>query len=137
MRARAVRGTAIRRLLCYGLVAAWLVVIWQFGQSRVLPLRSGDLLTWLVRKGLHLVIYGVFGGLLALTAGSRRRWGWIIAVCFLVALGDELHQWTVPRRTFRIGDVGIDFVGGLLGAFVERLVSAPKTGRSSGPETAS
>jgi VanZ family protein len=105
------------------MVVAWLVVIWQFGESQVLPLPSSDdVLRWLLRKGLHLVVYGVLGGLLVLTLGPRRQWRWIVIFCLLVACGDELHQHAVPQRSFRVSDLGIDLVGAGLGALFTKGV---------------
>ena len=109
------------RLLCWGMVAVWLVVIWPFGESQVLPLSSvDDVSGWLVRKGLHLTVYGILGGLLALALGCRGQWGWLLALCLLIAFGDELHQHSVPNRSFRVHDLGIDLLGAVLGAFLTK-----------------
>lgn len=119
---------AVWRLLCWSLVAAWLVVIWQFGESQVLLLPPSDaadaVRVWLLRKGLHLAVYGVLGGLLALALGPERRWGWIVSLCLFVAFGDELHQSTVPHRSFHVYDLNIDLLGAVIGAsFWQRIVN--------------
>jgi VanZ family protein len=109
-------SAAARRLLYWGLVAAWLTVIWQFGESQVLPLTSSDgILLWLLRKGFHLAVYGVLGRLLALALGPHWQLRWVIIPCLLVALGDELHQRSVPNRSFQAYDLGIDLLGVVLG----------------------
>ena len=109
------------RLLSWGMVAAWLVIIWQFGESQAFPLPPSDAVRiWLLRKGLHLTVYGVLGGLLALACGPGRQWGWIVSLCLLVAFGDELHQQSVPHRSFHFYDLGIDLLGAMVGAFLWR-----------------
>lgn len=111
------------RLFCWGLVIAWLTVIWQFGESQVLPLPSSDAARiWLLRKWLHLVVYGVLGGLLVLATGPGSRWGWLLGLCLLIALGDEWHQSLVPHRSFRASDLGIDLLGASLGVWAAKLV---------------
>lgn len=111
------------RLFCWGLVVAWLAVIWRFGESQVLPLPSSEAArVWLLRKWLHLVVYGVLGGLLTLAAGPGPRRGRLIGLCLLVALGDEWHQSLVPHRSFRVSDLGIDLLGVSMGVWAEKLV---------------
>ena len=115
---------AARRLVCWGLVATWLVVIWQFGESQLVPLTSSDDgLRWFLRKSLHLAVYGILGGLLALAIEARPRWGWVIILSLLVALGDELHQGSVPWRAFQVHDLGIDLMGGVLGASLTGMLT--------------
>lgn len=112
------------RLLCWSLVAAWLMVIWQFGESHVLPLTSDDVPRWLLRKELHLTVYGVLGGLLVLALGPRWRWQGVVILCLLVALGDEVHQRFVPGRSFHVYDIGIDLLGGMVGIlFSDKIVN--------------
>jgi len=106
------------------LVAAWLVVIWTFGESQALQVTGADPgVRWLVRKGVHLVVYGVLGGLLALALGARDGWRWVLGLCLAVALADEIHQRFVPNRTFTVRDLGLDLTGGFLGAAVIELVT--------------
>ena len=60
--------------------------------------------------------------------GPRRRWGWVLGLCLLVAVADEVHQGLVPRRGFWLGDVGIDLVSGMLGAALGGTVVRPAGG---------
>ena len=114
---------AVGRLLSWGMVAAWLVVIWQFGESQAFPLPPSDAARiWLLRKGLHLAVYGVLGGLLALALSPGRQWRWIVSLCLLVACGDELHQQLVPHRSFHAYDLGIDILGAVVGALLWQKV---------------
>jgi VanZ family protein len=117
------RPTARWPVLWWGLVLVWFVVIWWFGESQALPMTaSGDAGRWLLRKALHLFVYGVLGGLLALALGSRDRPAWVVGLCLLVALGDEVHQSFVPQRAFRLHDLGIDALGGAVGMLVAGAV---------------
>jgi VanZ family protein len=105
------------RLLAWVLLAAWLLVIWQFGESQVLQVGAADpAFRWVVRKSVHLVVYGVLGGLLALALGARRGWRAVLALCLVVAFADEMHQSFVPSRAFTVRDLGLDMLGGLIGA---------------------
>ena len=124
-------GVVTGRLVRWGLVVFWLAVIWQFGQFQVLPLSSAaDVSGWMVRKGLHLVVYGVFGGLLVLAVDFRWHWTCILITCLLVALGDEVHQNGVPQRSFHYYDLGIDLVGVMCGTLLtKRVVDLSMVGR--------
>ncbi len=112
-----------QQLLGWVLIGAWLVVIWQFGGSQVLGATPSDpLQRWLLRKSMHLVVYGVLGGALALAMGGASRWPWILGLCLVIALGDETHQRFVPRRAFNLHDIGVDLLGGLVGTTVSGLL---------------
>jgi VanZ family protein len=92
-----------------------------FGLSSVshvpeLPFHPSD-------KLLHVLLYSGLGATVVwgLTDGGRRRLGWkLVGVATLFALaygvGDEVHQRFVPGRTFEVGDMEADMVGGFLGA---------------------
>lgn len=103
-------------------LAGWLWVIWIFGESQLLRGGGGDIFRWLARKGLHVVVYAVLATLLALRLGARR-WPRTVAICLVVAVGDEVHQGLVPGRSFWIGNIGIDLAGGILGAGVGALAT--------------
>ena len=80
---------------------------------------------WFVRKGAHLGEFGLMGWLAwrALwkpTRNDQRPWSWKIAgaalaLVFLYAVTDEVHQRFVPNRTGSAKDVCLDTVGGALG----------------------
>jgi len=126
-RAESVNRLEEWQLFWWAMVAAWLLVIWQFGRSQVLPLSSSyDLMRWLLRKGLHLAVYSALGGLLSLAMGFERKGTRIGSLCFLIALLDELHQSLVPHRSFHTYDLSIDFGSALLGMlFVRRALTFP------------
>ncbi len=69
---------------------------------------------FLIRKGSHLIEYGVLGALLfrafrAERGGWNTRWA-MAAVAVAAAVGglDEWHQLFVPSRTASVGDVLFD-----------------------------
>ncbi len=77
------------------------------------------------RKGCHLTEYAILAWLVwrALRKPSkndRRPWSWTeaglsLAIVFLYAASDELHQVFVPSRTAQVSDVMIDTFGGATG----------------------
>jgi VanZ family protein len=97
----------------WGALIAWGGVIWIFGASQVLPMNHGDIGRFLLRKSLHVLVYAILGALLVRARGPGIRWRWVILVGVLVGLADELHQATVPHRSFRIDDIAIDIRKGL------------------------
>jgi VanZ family protein len=80
-----------------------------------------------IRKCAHLAEYAVLALLLWRAVrrpvkNDPRPWAWpeagvALAVTFLYAASDELHQIFVPTRTAQISDVFIDIVGGAAGLF--------------------
>jgi VanZ family protein len=77
-------------------------------------------LHFLVRKGGHILAYGLLGALdFRAVRGARSGWSlrWSIAAVALatmIAVLDEWHQSIVPTRTGTPGDVIIDCAGALL-----------------------
>lgn len=74
------------------------------------------------RKGCHMAEYAILAWLIwrALRKPSRndrRPWSWTeaglaLAIVFLYAASDELHQVFVPLRTAQVSDVILDTSGG-------------------------
>jgi len=123
-------------------VLVWAGVIFSFSTdhfsapqtSRIL----GPLLHWLfpdiapeqvslvqfaIRKLGHWVEYFILSALLlqAFHGESKykpsfRSMAWTLALMFIYAVGDELHQSFVPNRSAGIDDVMIDTFGGACGA---------------------
>ncbi len=73
-----------------------------------------------LRKGAHMVVYGLFGLIAAFSLGSKGLWRWVGAgfLVALVAVLDEWHQTSVPGRTGCALDVLVDTAGFLLFAAV-------------------
>lgn len=130
-----------RPAIAYGALLAWMGVIFRASATpdlKAVPLaqRIGalpamlgpgatDVLETLLRKGAHMVSFGILA-LLALAAlGSgwprldRRHHGlaaFIFAVCY--AASDEWHQRFVPTRDGKLTDVLIDAAGAALALLV-------------------
>lgn len=92
-------------------LAAWL-----------LPGASEDTLAalhFVVRKGAHVVVYGVLGLLafraLRLSSPPARAIALGLALVLAVAVADESHQARLPERTGSAADVALDLAGGALG----------------------
>lgn len=115
------------------------------GQSGVLvsqlqtiaPGADVALLTFIVRKGAHVVAYFILG-ILVYNALRRTRLPWqqpgvgVVAgtVCLLYACSDELHQTFVPGRSGEVRDVLLDstaaVVGIILAAYSIKLLQKSK-----------
>lgn len=53
----------------------------------------------------------------------KKRTIFSIALASLFAIGDEIHQFFVPGRSFQISDILIDSLGATLGAFVLNIAN--------------
>lgn len=99
--------------------------------SRVLAVR--DVLTVLVRKGAHLLIYTMLGAVAYVAFFPVKRDGirlfLAVMFAFFYACTDEIHQLFVVDRTGKISDVFIDTIGGFLGAFVIFAISSVHAAR--------
>lgn len=80
--------------------------------------------TFIVRKAAHFSEYFILGVLAFLVAISVNKYNCKIrmvlsmAFCMLYAISDEIHQYFVPGRACRIGDVCIDTVGSIVAIFL-------------------
>ncbi len=83
-----------------------------------------EVLHYLFRKACHLSEYAILAMLLWRAIHSHRRnnhhWLWpeaglAVAIVFLYAATDELHQVFVPTRTGMVSDIFIDTGGGAAG----------------------
>ncbi len=75
---------------------------------------------FLFRKGAHLLLYAMLGGMLMLLLiyfGLKGRYSLIISFCMvgLVASLDEWNQSLNPHRTGSVEDVILDLCGGFIG----------------------
>lgn len=128
---------SFRLIFNYVLVVAWMAMIFLFshqgqevssGQSMGIVRAIQD--TWqvgvsetVVRKSAHAIIYMVLGMLVAnlirdYVPRYRRVAVWSLAIVFLYAISDELHQYFVGGRSGQVSDVVLDTVGGLVGVLL-------------------
>jgi uncharacterized integral membrane protein len=77
---------------------------------------------YLVKKGAHMVGYGLLALAFLRGFGTQRRHHMIIVLLlvFLYAASDELHQFFVPGRFASPVDVLIDVAGAALGLLASR-----------------
>lgn len=75
-----------------------------------------------IRKWAHFIIYLVLGlvsyGALPRHWSAKKRMAWVISLCFVYAVTDELHQLFVPGRACQMRDVLIDSLGSGVGMSV-------------------
>lgn len=79
----------------------------------------------IVRKLAHFSLYALLGFLTSCTAGRRkllsRGSAAVLAICFIYACSDELHQFFVPGRSCQFTDVLIDNAGSLTGMLISMV----------------
>ena len=78
-----------------------------------------DLISHIIRKTAHFVIYAALGFFAFLTSGHKRLFCrqtlWIMLFCGLYAVSDEIHQYFVPGRACMIRDMLLDTCGSITG----------------------
>lgn len=105
-----------RRAWRFAAVAAWCALIFAASHRPNLRVSDDDLLDLIVRKGAHMLVFGVLAILLvrALDTGSRGSAtlfmaAWLLTLTYAVI--DEWHQSFVGGRVGHASDVAIDMVG--------------------------
>ena len=125
-------------LFQWGPAIAWMGAIFFVSAQSSLPQAPDTLLDLILKKGLHMIAYGVLAGLFwhALNgrpAFPRAGMSWLLAV--LYAVTDEYHQTFVPGRHGRPMDLLFDGVGALIALWLlwrwERRHTAPAEPGSS------
>ncbi|KUK79466.1 MAG: Acetobutylicum phosphotransbutyrylase [Microgenomates bacterium 39_7] len=97
-------------------VIIWAAIIFFLSAQEMLPGFTLSVPDFLLKKTGHISVYA-FLYLLTLRGfqkvGRPVHYSWhiSIAICFLYAILDELHQSTVPGRTATVRDVGFDLLG--------------------------
>lgn len=83
-----------------------------------------------IRKSAHFLEYLVLGSLLfnALKNSERLKKTFILSVvlALIYAISDEVHQYFIPGRAMRAFDVGVDFLGIILGTGILFICSKKK-----------
>jgi VanZ family protein len=126
-----------RRCLRFLPVLAWMGIIF-FGSSRqninIPPAPNGWSVERPIKKVAHICEYATLAFLVGWAIGGAT--GRTLAICAAVAAvygaSDEIHQAFVPTRHARLFDVGVDTVGGCLGAWAWRQVWRRKDGKAPG-----
>ncbi len=117
------KSKILRRLLFDWLPAvAWGGVILYIGSSKAIPLSGeADSLRLLLRKSIHVGEYAIFGFLLYRAVRARvrpfslRHALLVLLLTLAHASFDEWRQTSIPMRSGKVSDVGIDFLGGGIG----------------------
>lgn len=79
----------------------------------------------IVRKCAHFILYAMLGfSASGMFIGKKRlrMWAYALAVCFVYAITDEVHQSFVDGRGPMVSDVLLDSSGGATGAAVFILI---------------
>ena len=109
---------------CWLPALTWMALIFLGSSIPSARVSQNSTLDFLVHKVAHLFEYAalyllIYRGLIGGKSVFDKRE--IVVALFLVTLyggSDELHQSFIPGRESRLGDVFIDFLGGLLGVGV-------------------
>lgn len=134
-----------RALIWYGLSLLWMGLIYRASATpdlRALPwvqwlgllpanlaLGVAAILELILRKGAHMVSFGILAGLVrgglatgipSVRSGHQSTVAFIFAT--LYAVSDEWHQGLVPTRSGRPLDVLIDAAGAVIGLLIVSLV---------------
>jgi VanZ family protein len=99
-------------------LAQWLHGLWP------LRLMGPDQIHLLLRKGFHLVAYGILYLLwfrllrlrLGLSLGRATLWG--LGLCVLVGAGEEAAETLAPGRVGQVSDVILDLAGASIAALL-------------------
>lgn len=97
---------------------AWALMIYTLSDQGVLPSFTEVWYDFIFKKSAHIFVYAVlywllFRGVKLTLQGkfSNRTWAFALALTFIYAASDELHQMFVPGRYGTIRDVGYDMLG--------------------------
>lgn len=83
----------------------------------------------IVRKSAHFFLYFVLGGVVYLLLKSyniKRSFLISIAICFIFAGTDEIHQSFLADRTASFGDCIIDTLGSTASIFILKIIEKKK-----------
>jgi VanZ family protein len=97
--------------------------------SSILP-REMD---FFLSKSLHVAGYAILALLTSALPISSRGLRWLVwGLLLLHALGTEFFQQFIPLRTASWRDVGLDYLGILLGFLLSRLVISKRPKKAAG-----
>lgn len=75
------------------------------------------------REFMHSFVYFVLGMLAFVSFRYHYVNAFVVSLffCMLYSLSDEIHQLFVPGRAFQVFDMGLDFIGSLVGICIIKL----------------
>lgn len=84
-------------------------------------------LNYFIRKVAHFIIYMLIGmcsfyAMLILVEKIRKKATVSVFFCFIYALSDEVHQFFVPGRDFKVTDILIDMFGVIIGILLLKII---------------
>jgi len=94
-----------------------MILIFWISSIPDLPSNKVDILDFFIKKTAHFLEYTVLFLLWYKALGNKNPFTAIV-FSLIYAFTDEMHQLFVPGRTGNLRDVGIDFSGILLSAFL-------------------
>jgi len=98
----------------------WAAVIFLFSAQESLPGFSVSLYEFIFKKSAHMFVFAVLYLLLVRAyqqtsdqsnENNKKSYLYIMVICLLYALIDELHQSVVPGRHATFRDIGYDTLG--------------------------
>lgn len=114
---------AVRQGVKWGPLALWMGLIFALSAQPTLPSVKNQLLDLFLKQSAHVLVYAGLAVLWLralqdsrLSAGQRLCLA--LAAAGLYALSDEFHQHFVPGRTASLADVGCDWLGAGLAAWL-------------------
>ena len=80
----------------------------------------------IIRKIAHFTLYLILGISVYLFLiefiNDKKLIIFTIAICFVYAISDEVHQFFVPGRSFQILDIILDTIGSLTSLIIFKLI---------------
>jgi len=106
-----------RKFVKYTPVVLWMILIFWISSVPDLPSNRIDILDFFFKKSAHFGEYTILFLLWYRALGNKNPFKAVV-FSLIYAFSDEMHQLFVPGRTGNLRDVGIDFSGILISAFL-------------------
>lgn len=81
-----------------------------------------------IRKSAHFAIYCLMGiftyyAIIKFNLKLKFKIAVSVTLCLIYSISDEIHQYFIPGRTFKLTDIIIDVSGALVGVGIVKLLS--------------